>query len=288
MGTTYTVVVHADDTALIPHAERLLLALEQRWSRFLPDSEISILNRAGGRPVIVSPETADIIRAAIDGCLATEGRFDPTVHDAMLAAGYDRTFDDLAAADIVDITASAPHGTRAPGIDGIDISGIDIDDEIHAITMPPATRIDLGGIGKGTAADLAATELVRLGARGAAVSVGGDTRVIGDSPTGGGWSPELDGEPLDLPVLLDGGVCTSTSQRRRWHTPDGVRHHLLDPASGQSLDNDIASITVVAATAQRAEILTKAAMVAGDAAEVLLADFGVAGVVRRMAPAASG
>lgn len=282
MGTTYTVVVHVDDTTLIPQAERLLIALEQRWSRFLPDSEISILNRAGGRPVIVSPETVDVVRAAIDGCRATNGRFDPTVHDAMVAAGYDRTFDDLATADVIDMVTRATNDVVAPGIDGIDI-----DDDLHAITMPPGTRIDLGGIGKGTAADLAAVALVGLGARGAAVSVGGDVRVIGDSPTGGGWRPEFLGEPLDLPMLIEGGICTSTGDRRRWHTPEGVRHHLLDPANGQSLDNDIASVTVVAATAQQAEILTKAAMVAGEDAESLLASFGVAAVVRRLATAAT-
>ena len=68
-------------------------------------------------------------------------RFDPTVHDAVVAAGYDRTFDDL-----------APDGPRiAPGsacAGRVSVHG-------STIALDPGYRLDLGGIAKGYAADRA-------------------------------------------------------------------------------------------------------------------------------------
>lgn len=270
MGSEFQVVLHERDAGLVADVRTELVRLEQRWSRFLPDSEISVLNRSAGRPVIVSPETFAVVADAVEGARATDGRFDPTVHDSLVDLGYDRTFDEINATG-----ADSATPTPAPGV-----GAIRLDEHLNAITLPAGVRLDLGGIGKGAAADLLCDRLLARGALGAAVSIGGDVRVRGKSPTGGPWRATHDGEPLDLPPIVDGGICTSAITKRRWQVGGATRHHLVDPRSGASLEPTIQSVTVIGATAAQAEILAKAAMVAGRAAPALLAGFGVAAVVR--------
>ena len=162
------------------------------------------------------------------------------------------------------------------------MTGIGLDEDLHAVTLPPGVRLDLGGIGKGTAADLISDQVMCRGAAGVAVSIGGDMRVRGQSPSGGGWSfTDDEGRAIPLPDVADGGVCTSTTQLRRWTTGHGDVHHILDPRTGRPTPSTVESVTVLGATAQQAEVLTKAAIVAGDAAEDYLAQFGVPHVVRR-------
>ena len=91
MGTDAHIVVVG---ATPDHARRAVdrvADLERRWSRFRPDSEISQLNRNAGWPTIVSAETFELVAAAVNAWSATNGRFDPTVLQAMVANGYDRT-----------------------------------------------------------------------------------------------------------------------------------------------------------------------------------------------------
>ena len=67
--------------------------LEAKWSRFRPETELSLLNAAGGgRPVVVSAVTFALIARAVDAWRRTGGAFDPTGLDAIRAWGYDRDF----------------------------------------------------------------------------------------------------------------------------------------------------------------------------------------------------
>jgi thiamine biosynthesis lipoprotein len=269
MGTNSLIVVHEDDEPLVAAASAQLQQLEQRWSRFLPDSEISVLNRANGAPVIMSPDTFAVVATAVDGCSQTNGLFDPTVYDAMIAIGYDNSFETLADRPAI-VDPATTHYQPTPGV-----ADILLDPALHAVTLPPGVRLDLGGIGKGTAADLVAAMLIARGARGAAVSVGGDIRVVGESPTRSGWNFSGPAIRAMLPTIDDGGICTSTTTQRRWQHGPAEAHHLIDPRTGRPSKNRLESVTILAATAQQAEVLTKAAMVAGDDAPALIEAFGV-------------
>ena len=68
--------------------------LESIFSRFDPDSELSELNRRG--MMRAGPELLEVVDLALAARHRTGGRFDPTVHDALVAAGYDRTFEEVA------------------------------------------------------------------------------------------------------------------------------------------------------------------------------------------------
>jgi thiamine biosynthesis lipoprotein len=275
MGTTVQVVVVGGAPALVDHAQALVGSCEARWSRFRPDSELSALNQGTGVPVLVSPETLALVRYARDAWYATGGRFDPTVHDAVVAAGYDRSF-----AEVVRRRRPVAGGPARPAPGA---AGIVVDEVVGAVTVPAGIRLDLGGIAKGFTADLVTGAIIEAGAAGCALNVGGDLRVRGTAPGGGRWRVELmcPGAEVTVPVeLVEGAVCTSTRLRRRWPTTTGAAHHLIDPATGRPTASGLASVSVVAARAAQAEVLAKAAFIAGpDEAPRLLAERGATGLL---------
>ena len=96
MGTQMELFLDAGSDAPLVEAELELHRLEGVLSRFLSGSELSRLNAAGS--LEVGPELLELSELALAARKRTGGRFDPTVHDALVRAGYDRTFELLDAA----------------------------------------------------------------------------------------------------------------------------------------------------------------------------------------------
>jgi thiamine biosynthesis lipoprotein len=270
-------VIGGAGSLLVEWAVWRLGALEALWSRFLPESELCGLDRrAGTGPVSVSPETVDAVGRALSLWYVTDGRFDPTVRRALEACGYDRTFRLVAPAG----PALAQPPRPAPGCDGIRV------DHAHSmISLPAGVALDLGGIGKGLAADLVATGLVARGAAGACVALGGDVRVAGRGPHGGAWTIEIE-DPLDESKILfrrtlaGGAVVTSTTRFRRWTRGGTVLHHIIDPTTGTPAARGVTAVIASADAAWWAEGIAKAALVAGiDDGLELLERLGVAAVI---------
>jgi FAD:protein FMN transferase len=233
--------------------EREFRRLEGLLTRFDEASELSRLNAAG------AIEAGDDLLAVVELALAardrTGGRFDPTVYDALVAAGYDRTFELLVGGS----AAAAPPMTTG----GVRIRG-------RRIELDPGVRLDLGGIGKGYAVDRTVALLAPLGP--CLVNAGGDLAVAG-VPEEGAWpvAVETPSGPLTL-GLRGGALATSGSDRRRWRAGDAIHHHLIDPGTGRPSDSDLLRVTVTAATAVAAEVLAKALFLAGEDAAVAEAD----------------
>lgn len=254
-GARVRLVLASPDAALADHAlglvERRLAELEQRWSRFLPDSDLSRLSLAEGRPTVVHPDTVVLLEAMRSAWNETDGDFDPTLLPALVAGGYARSLVDSSR-----VTALPPTARNRA-----DLDAMRIDETV--VTLPPGTALDSGGIGKGLAADLIADELIALGVAGGLIEVGGDVRVRGTAPDGIAWRVRVE-DPFDsgstrgVVRMLDGGVATSSQRKRRWLTADrSEAHHLIDPATLRSARTDVQTVTVIAATGSRAEALTK-------------------------------
>ena len=258
MGSSAHVIVVGGHPSLPTRARRSLEALERAWSRFLPDSEVSLLNASPGSRCEVSPETRLLVRRAIEGYRFTAGRFDPTVLPAVIASGYDRDFGAIASPALTPSAGAVVHGPE----------GIEVDEDEGTVRLPFGVGFDPGGIGKGLAADLVATELLELGASGVCVNIGGDLRVRGEAPDGDTWRIEVEdprgGMPLAVLGLADGSVATTSRARRRWVDVDGTEHHhLIEPLTGTSASTSVLSATVVASEGWRAEVLAKVAFLDG-------------------------
>ena len=256
MGTDVQVIVVGGGRGAAAAARARIAELEQRWSRFLPGSEISRLNASAGRPVTVSDETVRMVTLAQQAWELTGGLFDPTVLGDVLRAGYDRTFDEVAA---------MPHewaSLLGVGCQDIEVQG-------NEIRLPAGTGFDPGGIGKGLAADIVAIEAVGEGAAGICVNIGGDVRVIGDAPGDDSWTIAIEHpwstDALTIVAVADGAVATSTTLRRAWRVGGEARHHLIDPYTGLPSDTDVNLASVVAAQGWMAETFAKATLLRGRA-----------------------
>jgi thiamine biosynthesis lipoprotein len=227
--------------ASVGHARAYLDHLEQRWSRFLPDSDITRINMSVGRPVEVDPDTITLLATMLDAWRLTNGRFDPTVLPALMAGGYRASVEDPCR-----LTALPPGEARL-GATG----EIDVDPDRLVVTVPAGVLVDAGGIGKGLAADLAVAKLLAEGAHGALVSIGGDLFLAGTPPNADGWlvaveQPDRADELLCTLAVDSGGVATSSTRSRRWTIDGRPRHHIIDPASGTASMTDLAAVTVIA------------------------------------------
>lgn len=246
MGTTIELLVEARDAEqAFDAAEAEFERLEQVMSRFRPTSELSQLNRDGA--IDASQDLAEVVELALAARERTAGRFDPTVHDALVGAGYDQTF--------AEIDPDGPAATARCG-GGVTVDG-------HRIALEPGYRLDLGGIGKGFAAERVAQLLALAGP--CLVSAGGDVAVRG-VPAQGTWPVAID-ESLTL-GLDRGGLATSGRDRRRWRR-DGVEaHHLIDPATGRPAVTDILRVTAIGSDAVDAEVLAKTLFLGGSGAAI--------------------
>jgi FAD:protein FMN transferase len=258
MGTDIECLLERPDDAVAEQAfdaaEAEFARLEAALSRFRPDSGLSRLNMAGEGTV--GRDLLELATAALEARERTGGRFDPTVHEALVAAGYDRSFELVARRGHSSSVALAePMAARCGG-------SVRIDRARSHIELGAGTRIDLGGIAKGHAADRVATALAHAGP--CLVSAGGDIAVRG-TPGAGAWAiavPTGDGE---LTIGLSaGGLATSGLDRRHWRRDGEDRHHIIDPATGLPAVTDLLRVTAVAASAREAEVLATALLLAGD------------------------
>jgi thiamine biosynthesis lipoprotein len=261
MGTNVHLVVVDGDSSVLEQSRARIDDLEQRWSRFLAESELALLNReaGSGTPTALSAVTFDLVVYAIDAWRATDGLFDPTVLPALVAAGYDRSFE------------HGPGPTSSRVLPRATCDDIVVDREGLRIMLPRGCALDLGGIGKGRAADLVADELIDSGeVRGGCINLGGDLRAFGATPDGApGWPVGLE-EPEDADSVMlvvglaDGALATSSTTRRRWRGEDGEeRHHLIDPRTFEPATTDVHSVSVIGGSAMTAEVHAKASLIAG-------------------------
>ncbi len=128
-------------------------------------------------------------------------------------------------------------------------------------------------------------ELRAAGAAGVCVNLGGDLRAAGEAPSAAGWTigvedPYRTDHQLGEVVLTDQGMATSSRTYRSWERAGAQVHHLIDPATASPAWTDLASVTVVAAAAWWAEVLAKAAFVAGPTeGAALIADGRATGLL---------
>jgi thiamine biosynthesis lipoprotein len=221
-------------------------AFETRLTRFDPRSELSLLNAAAGARTAVSPLLEDLLRAALEAFAFSDGAVNAAVLPALVAAGYDRT---IAAVRRRPVQGAPSAAVPVPPLDEV------LEVGVGWARLRPGAAVDLGGVGKGWLADVLCERL-----EDAVVNLGGDLRAIGGGPDGDGWIVELcDGSRVRA---RDAGCATSGTAGRSWRGG----HHLIDPRTGAPAVTDAVAVSVVAGTALHAEVLAKAAVIAGAGA----------------------
>lgn len=249
--------------------EELFQKNEDTLSRFRPQSELTKLNRTG-----YLENASDLLYKNVAAACRmkefTGGIFDPTILDALEAAGYDRSFELIARGypQLFTLHQMDNFGRWKPESQ----HQIELDLARKSIRLAPGVRIDLGGIAKGTTVDQAAELLRQGGFENFMVSAGGDMFLEGCPPQDSrGWNVVIDdpnnkaGEPVARLFATNEAVATSASTGRSWYLGQQRYHHLIDPRTHQPSNSLIASATVIAPSVQVADVMAKVALILGPA-----------------------
>ena len=244
-GTTWNLTWTGPEPAAVEAA--VVAALERvdsRMSSWRDDSELSAIRRGPG-PVVVSEETAGVLRVALDLADATGGAFDPTVEPLMRLWGYRGERRATPPTDAEVDAARALVGFhrvqvfRHGGVSLVDADG---------------AALDLSAIAKGYGVDAVSDTLSRLGAANHLVEIGGEVRVAGEGPSGL-WTLSIDtpdsasapgSSAVQTLALTNGSVATSGNYRSAYDAGGQRVVHTMDPRTGRPTTSDVLSVTVVA------------------------------------------
>ena len=245
-------------------AREWLHGFDLRLSRFRPDSELSELNADTRTEVPASPLLRAAVTAALWGAERTCGLADPTLLPELMTAGYRHTRAHATPAPLQDALVEAPQRRAGGPSAAAAWRSVEVDDRAEAIRRPPGLALDLGGSAKGLAADAVAGLLGHHSRF--LVDCGGDLRAGGRAAAPFEVEVEHPLRPGRTHVLRmeSGAVATSSLRRRIWRLPGGGHsHHLIDPRDGAPAWSGLIAATALADTALEADVLAKAALLAG-------------------------
>jgi FAD:protein FMN transferase len=248
--------------------------LENMLSTWIETSELSRVNQAAGlEPVGVSAETFDLLRRALEVAEYTEGGFNIAIGPAVRLWNI-------------------PEAPRIPSpmeleiaAQSVDYRRIHLDQSRRTVFLAKlGMQIDIGGIGKGFAAEKAAAVMREIEATGGLVAVAGDFRVFGRRADGTAWPigiqhPRKPGKILATLDATDEAISTS-GDYERYFMKDGVRyHHILDPKTLQPA-RLCQSVTIIAPDATTADALATGVFVMGPVRGMALVErLGLGAVI---------
>lgn len=270
MGSTCKLTAWTADEAAAKHAFDEVFAefarLEHLMSTWIPDSDVSRINRAAGvRPVSVSAEVRDVLKTARQMSEWTGGAFDVTFGALSGFWKFDHDQDNVLP-DMREVRRRLPL---------IDYRAIQVDDAAATVFLArKGMSIHLGGIGKGYAIDRAAGILRRRGLRDFMIQSGGDIYVAGlkdNRP----WrlaiqDPRGPANRTFTELDLSDGTFSTSGDYERYFLKNGRRyHHILDPATGEPA-RGARSVTIVSNFAVLADGLSTGAFILGPDAGMAL------------------
>lgn len=249
-----------------------ITAFEQRFSRFLPGSELSFFNARAGQRTPVSEEFAALLHAAKHMAEKTGGLYNPFVLPGLQKAGYIGSWP-------TPQKLGTAHDYRARRV--VPTSELHIGKGWARIAINSA--LDFGGIGKGYLLDLLGGILSR-NTQGFWLSLGGDILCSGFDEDGSSWRIAVQSaynasKSAGNYKNHNGGqmaVATSGTTKRQGLQAGKRWHHLIDPRTGEPADTDILTATVCCVTATEADVFAKCLVIDGsDRAQANLKHYGV-------------
>lgn len=214
-----------------------------RWlNRENKDSDIAKVNRmAGKEAVAVAPETFAAVKFALEDSQKSKGVFDLTV------------------GPLVDLWGIGKEGARKPADAAIaqaqalvGYQDVVLDEAQHTIMLKrPGMSLDIGGTGKGYAADLIADYLVAQGFGSNIIDMGGNLLTVGLKPDGSEWNigiqnPDKSRGNTIGTIKVGPLAVVASGIYERFFIENGVRyHHIMDTSTGAPVQNELASVTIL-------------------------------------------
>jgi thiamine biosynthesis lipoprotein len=267
MGTYASAEIHAvtpgTAESMIDEVRDTYERADALMSNWREDSGLARLNLAAGDgPYEV--EDRDLyrcIKLALEYAKRSDGAYDPTVGPLMRLYGF-RPVDPR-----VPSAAEVEAAMEAVGWEKVELFP-----EARAVRfLAGGMEIDLGGIGKGYAIDMAARLFARPGVRSGLLDLGGTVYAWGETPDteDGLWrvgvrNPLAPDEIIAVLPLTHRAVSTSGAYENSAEVGGETVHHLMDPRTGRPAATDILAAVVVADSATEADAVSTAFFVAGS------------------------
>ena len=245
MGTLFTINLYAPDQnsaeAAADAAFRRVDALEDIMSDYQADSELMLLcDQPFGKPVPVSPDLFDVLQRAQNISKLSDGAFDVTV------GPYIRLWRFARKRKVLPTPAEIAAARAAVGW-----QKLRLDRRNRTVTLlAPNMRLDLGGIGKGYAADQAMRVLKARGIDRALIAASGDIAIGKPPPGQPGWkvgiaAPGTRTNQLARTVVLHNAGISTSGDSEQFIEINGVRYsHIVNPLTGLGLTNRIQATVI--------------------------------------------
>ena len=226
----------------------------------VPGGDVNKLNENAGKGyVALDPETISVLKSAQKISHLSGGAFDVTVGPLVKAWGI--------GTDKPQIPTDATLKTLIPLIGYADVH---LDEAGNKASLQRTGQIvDLGGIAKGYAGDVAKEIYKRNGAKSAFINLGGNVVVLGNKPDGNAWGIGIQnpraatGEVVGVVHVSDKAVVTS-GDYQRYFEKNGKRYcHILDSHTGYPAESGLMGVTIIASSSTEADGLSTAAFVLG-------------------------
>ncbi|MGN7358354.1 FAD:protein FMN transferase [Paenibacillus sp. SAF-054] len=245
----------------LEHIKDMLGDMDHKLSRTLEGSEISKVNQEAGKAAVpVSQDTFDVVKKALDYAVDTGGLYDPSV------------------GPLVSLWNIGNEGAHVPAkselaevMNRIGYKDVILNAEKRTIQLArKGMALDLGGIGKGYAADRVADYLKSEQVDSAIINLGGSSIIaLGSKPGGQEWNIGLQdpdqtrGTSLGNVQLINKTI-DSSGVYERFFMENGVKyHHILDPRTGYPSQSGLKSVTIISDSATDADALSTAVFIMG-------------------------
>ena len=263
MGTSWSLQAVSPPVGAAAAVQARFDRVVEQMSQWEATSDLSRFNRAPPNMWQTIPaEFAAVICAALDIARISDGAFDPCLGRHTEQWGF-------GSAGPIDAIPTAAAGLAN--------HSIDFDPQECRIRRTEGAALDLSGIAKGYAVDLAAEWLLGQGVRHFLIEVGGELRGEGIRPDGQPWWVDTEIPPSSSlapyrVALHDLSVATSGNYRRGFEV-DGVRYsHSFDPRTGRPIVHNISSVTVLHRSCMMADGWATALTVLGAQGAIARAD----------------
>ena len=264
MDTVATITVYGTkDQTPIDSSLNIVRSCDSKWNAFDAESEISKINaNAGKSSVIVSDDTYNLIKAALQYCESTDGALDITI------------------GPVVNLwKIEEPETKEPPNADSIQVAkdkedyhNVRLNDEEHSVFLTkPGMAINLGAVAKGAAADQVKANLENGKITRAVINLGGNVILIGKKNFVEDFRVQVedpfnpDEKSIGTLSLKDKSIVTSGDYRRFFTDSTGKRyHHIFDSRTGCPADNDLHQVTIIGEKSFDCDALSTALFVMGS------------------------
>ncbi|MGP7816569.1 FAD:protein FMN transferase [Niallia sp. 01092] len=236
-----------------------LTTVEEKFSRFLPGSELCLVNRNADKETKVSQLFAQLFYESLYYFNETGGIFTPFLRNELEQSGYRESFEKINRDNV------EPHNQPFPSTDTKHPIVFDLDH--RTVKINPANLLDFGGIAKGWSVQQIAESLIKRGRAKGLIDAGGD--LMSWQSSGEPWligvsHPFSDNENI-AKLWLNDWTCAATSSiiKRSWKLNGHNMHHIIDPRTGLPVQSDCLQVTVIGRTLLPCEIYAKCFIIIG-------------------------